>query len=101
MHYLHTIPEIDELIRETHYVGMQRVAADCSLENFLRLIFSYRPHLVRFLYRVRALVVRVLGFRQDPIPGMAEWIPEDFPMLACGNIWFFEWSCVIFSGIQG
>jgi len=89
MHYLRSIKEIDDLIQGTHYVGLQSVEAECSLEEFLRLIFSYRPHLIRLLYRIRALVVRLLGFRQDPIPGMAEWIPEEFPMLACGNIWFF------------
>ena len=89
MHYLRHIKEIDELIRGTNYVGMKTVAADCTLEEFLKLIFSYRPQLIRFLYRIRSLLVRLLGFRQDPIPDMAQWIPDEFPMLPCGNIWYF------------
>jgi hypothetical protein len=41
------------------------------------------------LYRIRVPLVRRLGFGQDPLPSMEEWIPEEFPVLSCGNIWFF------------
>lgn len=68
---------------------MRTVEANCTLEEFLELIFTYRPHLIRFLYRIRSLMVRLLGFRQDPIPEMVHWIPDEFPLLPCGNIWYF------------
>jgi hypothetical protein len=30
-----------------------------------------------------------LGFRQEPLPARDEWIPAEFPMFPCGNVWFF------------
>ena len=83
------IQDIDELISGTHYAAMKSIDADCTLEQFLKTIFSYRPRLIRLLYRIRGLVVRLLGFRQDPLPEMALWIPDEIPMLPCGNVWFF------------
>jgi hypothetical protein len=87
--YLDRIQTIRQLLTNADYVGIKSVEAACDLETFLSIIFSYRPHLIRLLYRIRAPLVRLLGFRQDPMPAMREWIPDEFPMLSCGNIWFF------------
>ena len=87
--YLNSIRTIRELVTGADYVGIKTVVIEADLETFLRTIFTYRPRLIRLLYRIRAPLVRLLGFRQDPMPAMAEWIPDEFPMLSCGNIWFF------------
>jgi hypothetical protein len=89
MNYLLDIKEIKMLCAAADHVGVKTVEADCSLEEFLMRMFTYRPQLVRLLYRVRAPMVRLLGFRQDPLPAMEDWIPEDFPMFPCEHIWFF------------
>jgi hypothetical protein len=80
---------LTKLLDGADYVGVKTVEATCDLENFLRQIFAYRPRLIRMLYRLRAPLVRLMGFRQDPLPEMREWIPAEFPMLPCGNVWFF------------
>jgi len=87
--YLTGIRTIRKLVEDADYVGLATVELQADLETFLKTIFSYRPGLIRFLYRIRAPLVRLLGFRQDPLPAMEEWIPDEFPMLSCGNIWFF------------
>jgi len=87
--YLNSIHTIRTLLKGADYIGIKAVEADCDLETFLVTIFSYRPGIIRMLYRIRAPLVRLLGFHQDPLPAMADWIPDDFPMLSCGNIWFF------------
>jgi len=89
MDYLNTIPEIQGLFEGADYIGVKTVDAEDQIEPFLVKIFSYRPSLIRFLYRIRAPLVRLLGFRQDPLPEMDEWIPVEFPMLPCGMVWFF------------
>ena len=89
MDYLNTIPEIQGLFEGADYIGVKTVDAEDQLAPFLVKIFSYRPSLIRFLYRIRAPLVRLLGFKQDPLPEMDEWIPEEFPMLPCGMVWFF------------
>lgn len=89
MDYLNSIKEVRALFEAADYIGVKTVEAEINLEQFLVKIFSYRPTLIRMLYRLRAPLVRMLGFKQDPLPDLEEWIPEEFPMLACGSVWFF------------
>ena len=89
MGYPKSIHAIQKLFKDADYIGTKAVEAECDLETFLSTIFTYRPGLIRMLYSIRAPLVRLLGFRQDPLPAMEDWIPEEFPMLSCGNIWFF------------
>src|SRR5690606_35371213 len=87
MEYLNSIGEIKALFEKADYIGIETVEAEESLEGFLVKIFSYRPVLVRLLYRLRAPLVRLLGFRQDPLPELDEWIPAEFPMYPCVTVW--------------
>ena len=89
MDYLYRIEEIRTLFDTADYVGVKTVETDDNLERFLIKIFSYRPALIRWMYRLRAPLVRLIGFKQAPLPEMDEWIPAEFPMLPCGMVWFF------------
>lgn len=92
MRYIDRVAEIQVLLKGADHVSVKTVEGDVTLEEFLAGMFAYRPGLVRFLYRVRSGLVRLLGIRQQPLPEMEEWIPREIPMLACGNIWFFSVS---------
>ncbi len=83
------LPEIDALVKDADYIGLKVIESEDCLESVLSKMFSYRPALVRLLYRIRSPLVRLLGFKQDTMPQMKEWIPDEFPMLPCGNVWFF------------
>ena len=85
---------IGALVENADYVGVKSVTSSKSFEPFLQDMFSYRPKLVRLLYRIRAPLVRLLGFKQEAMPAMDEWVPEEFPMYPCGNLWFFTVSHV-------
>lgn len=89
MDYLNGIHEMTALFKDADHIGLKIIDAEDRLETFLQKMFSYRPGLVRLLYRIRAPLVRLLGFKQDAMPVMSEWIPDDFPMFPCGNVWFF------------
>lgn len=92
--YLSGIGEINTLFKNADYIGLKTIDTSDRLEAFLPRFFSYRPSLIRLLYRIRAPLVRLLGFKQDPMPTLDEWIPDEFPMFPCGNIWFFTVSRV-------
>jgi hypothetical protein len=92
MRYIHQVEELQALLKDADYVGVKTVEGDVSLQEFLAGMFAYRPGLIRFLYRIRSGLVRLLGIRQQPLPEMDEWIPREIPMLSCGNIWFFSVS---------
>lgn len=87
--HLSRIGEIRTLLRNADYIGLKIIDASESLESFLAAMFAYRPQLIRLLYRLRAPLVRLLGFKQDAMPEMDEWIPDEFPMFPCENVWFF------------
>lgn len=86
---IHRIPAIATLCENADYIGVKTVEADISLEGFLIKMFSYRPWLIRLLYRLRAPLVRLLGFKQEKLPDLDEWIPDEFPMFPCAAVWFF------------
>ena len=92
MRYIDQVEELQVLLEDADYVGVKTVEGDVKLQEFLAGMFAYRPGLIRFLYRVRFCLVRLLGIRQQPLPEMDEWIPREIPMLSCGNIWFFSVS---------
>jgi len=92
LRYIDQIEELQAILKGADYVGVKIVEGDVTLQEFLSGMFAYRPGLIRFLYRVRSGLVRLIGIRQQPLPEMDEWIPGDVPMLSCGNIWFFSVS---------
>jgi hypothetical protein len=92
LRYIDQIEELQAILKDADYVGVKIVEGDVTLQEFLAGMFAYRPGLIRFLYRVRSGLVRLIGIRQQPLPEMDEWIPGDVPMLSCGNIWFFSVS---------
>ena len=87
--YLSRIAEMETLFKNADYIGLKTIDTVDRLEAFLPKFFAYRPPLIRLLYRIRAPLVRLLGFKQDPMPEMDEWLPDEFPMFPCGNVWFF------------
>jgi hypothetical protein len=92
LRYIDQIEELQAILKDADYVGVKIVEGDVTLQEFLTGMFAYRPGLIRFLYRVRSGLIRLIGIRQQPLPEMDEWIPGDVPMLSCGNIWFFSVS---------
>lgn len=87
--HLSHIREVWTLLQNADYIGLKIIDSLQPLESFLVNMFSYRPQLIRWLYRLRAPLVRLLGFKQDAMPEFDEWLPDDFPMFPCESVWFF------------
>jgi hypothetical protein len=87
--YLPSIPEITALVKDADSNGLTSIESADRPESFQTKMFAYRPAFIRLLYRLRAHLVRLLGFRQVVLPAMEERIPDDFPMQPSGIVWFF------------
>lgn len=49
-----------------HHVDVKRVEGRVTLDRFLVGMLAYAPGWLRWLYRIRARVVKVLGLREQP-----------------------------------
>lgn len=84
MDYIRSLPEFSNLISDSDYADSYCVECDKSMRQFLASSLSYMPRWMRFLYTVRAGLVRLLGMRQDIIPSDISIKAEDIPLEA-GN----------------
>jgi len=65
--YLDSIPELASLFDKADYVDHKTIECTKPLREFLAGVFSYKPRWITFLYMVRAVFVRLLGMRQEPV----------------------------------
>lgn len=83
------IPEIAPLLEGADHVDIKVVEGAVTLRQFVAALFSYQPGWITFLYRVRAVFVRLLGMRQEGMPRPMKMRPEDVPMTPGGPAAFF------------
>ncbi len=77
MKYIETIPELADLMTDIDHVDSKCGEGKMSMRAFIAAALSYMPGWMRFLYRVRALFVRLLGMRQDAVPDDTSVSPEE------------------------
>ena len=53
MNYLSDIKAMRALFEEADHIGVKIIESADPLETFLSNLFSYRPQLIRLLYRIR------------------------------------------------
>ncbi|MEV7008486.1 DUF2867 domain-containing protein [Streptosporangium sp. NPDC051022] len=90
---LHTLtgdlPGLRELVRDADHVDVKTVEGDLTLREFLHGLVSWDPGWMRFLYRIRAGFVRLLGMRQRGIPSAPDIRPEDVSFTPGDKLSFF------------
>jgi hypothetical protein len=67
------IPGIARLLEGSNYVDVKTVEGQTSLRQFIASMLSYYPGWIVFLYRIRAILVKLLGLYKHPAP---EALPE-------------------------
>lgn len=77
---LRQIPAFATLMAEADVIDIKTTASDVTLRQFVAGLMSYQPAWVTFLYRIRAVLVRVLGMKQERLPQAQQWSPDDVAM---------------------
>ncbi len=68
MNYIETFPELTELIKDADHMDSKHGEGKKSMRAFIAATLSYMPGWMRFLYKIRAGFVKLLGMHQDHIP---------------------------------
>ena len=62
------IPQIAQLLKRSNYVDVKTIEGQTSLRQFIASMLSYYPGWVVFLYRIRTILVKLLGLVEHPAP---------------------------------
>ena len=84
-----SLPEIQPLLANADYFDVKTVTGTVDLRTFLAGCFNYHPAWLTSLFAVRAVFVRVLGMRQEPMGASAFLTPETVPMRVGKHAAFF------------
>jgi Protein of unknown function (DUF2867)/Family of unknown function (DUF6463) len=89
-HALADVPELARLIEDADHVDTKIVYGEASLREFVAAMLSYQPSWATALFGVRAVFVRLLGMRQERLPGRHRYDAETLPMDVGARAGFFE-----------
>ena len=93
MNTIAQIPEIARLLTGSNYVDVKTIEGQTSLRRFIAAMLSYYPGWIVFLYRMRAILVKLLGLYKHPAP-------EALPELGAGDVSFVVGEAVTFFTVR-
>jgi len=90
MNTIAQIPEIARLLKGSNYVDVKTIEGQTSLRQFIAAMLSYYPGWIVFLYRLRAILVKLLGLYKHPAPeALPELDTEDVSFMVDEAVTFF------------
>lgn len=70
------VPNLQKLLETADHVDVKSIEGTVSLRQFVSGMLSYSPGWLKFLYGVRWFFVRLLGMKQEGVPGGLNLPPE-------------------------
>jgi hypothetical protein len=90
MNDIRQIPEIAALLKGSNHVDVKTVEGRTSLREFIAAMLSYYPGWVLLLYRIRGILVRLLGLYKHPAPEVPPKLsPHDISFVPGETVTFF------------
>ncbi|MDH5542657.1 MAG: DUF2867 domain-containing protein [Nitrospinota bacterium] len=89
MEYSERISDLKPLFNNADHIDIKKIEGTVSLDHFIASMLSYMPWWLRFLYRLRAYLVRLLGMRQGKIEFEKALQPEDISFKKGKKAFFF------------
>ena len=77
MNYINTIPEINIFLDGADYSEIKKVDSVKPMREFIASLLSYMPGWMVALYKVRGVLIQLLGLKQGSYPGAEKVNPED------------------------
>jgi hypothetical protein len=68
MNFTTRYPEVGILLRGSDYIDMKLVEGHVSLREFIAAMLSYYPWWILSLYRIRTILVKILGLYKHELP---------------------------------
>ena len=94
MNTISQIPQIAQLLKGSNYIDVKTIEGQTSLRQFIASMLSYYPGWIVFLYRIRTLLVKLLGLVEHPAPeALPRLVPQDVSFVVGETVTFFTvWS---------
>lgn len=90
MNTIGQIPQIAPLLEDSDYVDVKTIEGQTSLRQFIASMLSYYPGWIIFLYRIRTILVKLLGLVEHPAPETLPKLgPLDVPFVVGETVTFF------------
>jgi hypothetical protein len=90
MQYLNRFSELQQYLDGGDFTDIKIVEGKIGLRNFIAEMLSYYPWWIVFLYRVRSLLVHILGLVKHEAPQeLPELDPEDIDFTPGKSVTFF------------
>lgn len=86
----HTHPELAVYFDNMDSIDTKSAYSEKSLRETVSGMFSYCPGWLRFLYRIRGVIARMLNLKHDIDVSTGEQQPEDISMTPGGKARFFD-----------
>ena len=90
MNTISQIPQIAPLLKGSNYIDVKTIEGQTSLRQFMASMLSYYPGWIVFLYRIRAILVKLLGLVKHPAPeALPKLGPQDVSFEVGEAVTFF------------
>ncbi|WP_415713277.1 DUF2867 domain-containing protein [Maridesulfovibrio sp.] len=84
-----TVDPIKKLITNADHMDSMAFESHRNMEDFLIRLISYKPGWLKFLYKIRGLLVGLLGLKHDELVGHGLQV-SDYDFKAGGQVDFFQ-----------
>jgi len=90
MNTIGQIPQIAQLLKGSNYIDVKTIEGQTSLRQFIAAMLSYYPRWIVFLYRIRTILVKLLGLVKHPAPeALPKLGPHDVSFVVGETVTFF------------
>ncbi|MCB8929187.1 MAG: DUF2867 domain-containing protein [Ardenticatenaceae bacterium] len=83
------VPNLPKLLETADHVDVKTITGDVALRQFIAGMLTYSPGWLKFLYGVRWFFVRLLGMKQEGVPGGLNVKPENVSFVTGAPAGFF------------
>jgi len=90
MNTISQIPQIAQLLKGSSHIDVKTIEGRTSLRQFIASMLSYYPGWIVLLYRIRVILVKLLGLVEHPAPETPPQLgPEDVSFVVGEAVTFF------------